>query len=134
MMTDPVADMLTRIRNAVRVKHGKTGIPHSRFKEGVAKVLQEEGYIETYKVLVDEAKPCRKNLFVFFKYGANNESPINAIERISRPGKRVFRDTDSFEKVLDGLGITILSTSKGIMSHRKAKKENIGGEVLCRVW
>lgn len=134
MMSDPVADLLTRIRNALGRKHPQTEIPHSIFKEGVVKVLKEEGYIEGYKVSTDETKPERKLLHVFLKYDGDRRPVIKGIRRISKPGCRVFRQREKLKKVLDGLGISILSTSRGIVSNKAAEKLNVGGELICTVW
>ena len=129
-MTDPIADMLTRIRNANRKSVAKVLVPSSREKVGVAEVLKREGYILDFKIV--EAGP-RKELWVYLKYGANGEHVIQAIVRKSKPGCRIYRGTKEIDRVMDGLGITVLSTPKGILSDREARKSNVGGEVLFTV-
>jgi small subunit ribosomal protein S8 len=136
-MTDPIADMLTRIRNAVGAKRPRVDIPASKLKVEIARVLQEEGYVLGYK-MVDEtpegARTPQKFVRVFLKYGARGERVISGIERISRPGRRVYSGHDEVPPVLGGLGISILTTSRGLMTGRAAAKAGIGGEVLCKVW
>ncbi len=131
MMTDPIADMLTRVRNAVRNRSKSVDCPSSKMKEGIAEVLKEEGFIEDYRVAEAGAK---KTLRVYLKYGEDGERVINAIERMSKPGRRVYRGAKEIPRVLDGLGISILSTQGGVMSDRKCRQLNVGGELLCRVW
>jgi small subunit ribosomal protein S8 len=130
MMTDPIADMLTRIRNAVRVERPHVDMPLSRLKLGVAEVLKREGYIWDYKEV--EAQPVN-HLRIELKYGPNGERVIQTIRRVSKPGKRVFSKSRDLRPVLNGLGISILSTSKGLVSDREARQQNLGGEVLCEV-
>ncbi len=130
MMTDPIADMLTRIRNAVRVERPHVDMPLSRLKLGVAEVLKREGYIWDYKEV--EAEPV-KHLRIELKYGPNGERVIQSIRRVSKPGRRVFSKSRDLRPVLDGLGISILSTSRGMVSDREARQQNLGGEVLCEV-
>ena len=130
-MTDPVADMLTRIRNALKVERPVVDVPFSRLKEGIVKVLVEEGYVWEYAVVED--KPVNK-LRIVLKYGQNGERVIQRIRKISKPGRRSYCGPADLRPVLNGLGITILSTNKGILSDRKARTENVGGEVLCEVW
>ncbi|MCR9291134.1 MAG: 30S ribosomal protein S8 [bacterium] len=130
MMTDPIADMLTRIRNAVRVERPHVDIPTSRVKLGVAEVLKREGYIWDYKEL--EAEPVN-TLRIELKYGPNGERVIQTIQRVSKPGRRVFSKSRELRPVLNGLGISIISTSQGVVSDREARQQNIGGEVLCEV-
>lgn len=131
MMTDPIADMLTRIRNAVRVERPHVDMPLSRLKLGVAEVLKREGYIWDYKEV--DAEPV-KHLHIELKYGPNGERVIQTIRRVSKPGRRVFSKSRDLRPVLNGLGISILSTSKGMVSDREAQQEqNLGGEVLCEV-
>ena len=136
-MTDPIADMLTRIRNAVGAKRPRVDIPASKLKVEIARVLQEEGYVLGYK-MVDEtpegARTPQKFVRVFLKYGARGERVISGIERISRPGRRMYSGHDEVPPVLGGLGISILTTSRGLMTGRAAAKAGIGGEVLCKVW
>jgi len=127
MMTDPIADMLTRIRNAIHAGHDRVEIPASKLKAGVCKVLKDEGYIRSFKILVRASNDI--NLKILLK-----EDAIVGLQRVSRPGLRQYRSYDSLPRVISGLGISILSTSKGIVSSRAAKKQKIGGEVLCNIW
>ena len=131
MMTDPIADMLTRIRNAVRVERPYVDVPASKVKRGLADVLKREGYIWDWQVV--EAKPT-PNLRIELKYGPNGERVIQRIRRISTPGRRVYRQARELRPVLDGLGIRILSSSRGVISDREARQRNLGGEVLCEIW
>jgi small subunit ribosomal protein S8 len=131
MVTDPVADMLTRIRNALCARHERTLIPASRLKLRVAKILQQEGYVSD--VRESEAKG-RKTLTVVLKYGRDRKSIIDGIRRVSRPGRRVYVGCDEIPYVYSGLGVSILSTSKGLMTDKDARRQRIGGEVLCEVW
>ena len=130
MMTDPIADMLTRIRNAVRVERPHVDVPLSRVKLGVAEVLKREGYIWDYKEV--DGEPV-KQLRIELKYGPNGERVIQTIRRISKPGRRIFSKSRDLRPVLNGLGISIVSTSQGMVSDREARRQNIGGEVLCEV-
>ncbi|HEX2461212.1 MAG TPA: 30S ribosomal protein S8 [Vicinamibacterales bacterium] len=136
-MTDPIADMLTRIRNAVHAKHTRVDLPASRLKAEIARILQDEGYIHGFK-LVDEpgarGGAGRQVIRLFLKYGPRGERVISGIERISRPGRRVYFGRDDVPRVLGGLGTSILTTSRGVMSGREAAKAGVGGEVLCNVW
>ena len=136
-MTDPIADMLTRLRNAVAAKRSRVDIPASKLKVEIARILQAEGYVQGYKI-VDEtpegAKTPQKFVRIFIKYGPRGERVITGIERISRPGRRVYFGHDEVPQVLAGLGISILTTSRGLMTGRDARKAGIGGEVLCNVW
>ena len=133
-MTDPIADMLSRIRNAVAAKHTRVDMPSSRIKADIARILQDEGYIQGFKVL-DEAKPApSKSLRLFLKYGPHGERLITGLERISRPGRRVYFGRDDVPEVLAGLGTSILTTSRGVMTGRAAAKAGVGGEVLCNIW
>ena len=131
MMTDPIADMLTRIRNAVKIERPYVDIPLSKEKQGVAGVLQREGYIWDFEV-VGEAP--RQMLRVNLKYGPNGEAVIQDIQRVSKPGCRVHRKVGELQEVMQGLGIWILSTNKGILSSREAKTQTVGGEVLARIY
>ncbi|PIE23412.1 MAG: 30S ribosomal protein S8 [Planctomycetota bacterium] len=133
-MTDPISDMLTRIRNAVRVKKHNVSMPASRMKVGIARVLKDEGYIEAFEVHTDEAKPSHSSLQLALKYGPDGEVLIQHLQRFSKPGCRRYRGCKDIPDVLNGLGITILSTPKGVLSDREARKENVGGEVLCTVY
>ena len=130
-MTDPVADLLTRIRNATRNGHGSVKIPYSHLKKNVLRVLKEQGYILDYSAEMEGTKGV---LRVDLKYGADGELVIRSIQRISKPGRRIYRRATDLPNVLNGLGIAVLSTSRGVMSNREARKLGIGGEVLCEVW
>jgi small subunit ribosomal protein S8 len=130
-LTDPVADFLTRIRNAHNARHQKLDVPASKLKLEIARILKEEGYLSNFKVTDEEGK---KILRVYLKYGPNNEAAINCIERVSRPGCRVYVGRNEIGRVLGGLGINILTTPKGVMTGRQARKEGVGGEVLCQVY
>lgn len=132
--SDPVGDMLAMIKNAYGRRHKRVSLPHSIMKEGVAKVLRTEGYLEDVKTIQDEKKKERKSLHLYLKYDGTGESVISEIKRVSKPGCRIFRGVDSLERIMDGLGIQVLSTSKGIMSDRQARKERVGGELVCKVW
>jgi small subunit ribosomal protein S8 len=135
-MTDPIADMLTRLRNAVSAKHTRVDMPASRLKADIARILQDEGYIQGFKLLDDSNVPVApvKTLRVFLKYGPKGERIITGVERISRPGRRVYFGRDDVPEVLAGLGTSILTTSRGVMTGREAVKAGVGGEVLCNVW
>jgi small subunit ribosomal protein S8 len=130
-MSDPLADMMTRIRNAVMVKFDTVVMPSSRNKASIAKVLKDEGFISDFQV-IDEG--IQGTLKLNLKYGPNRESVITGIKRISKPGLRKYAKADALPKVLDGLGISIISTSKGIVTDRTARAQNTGGEILCEVW
>ena len=131
MMTNPIADMLTRIRNAVSVERPHVELPASKVKRGLAEVLKREGYIWDFDEV--ETKPVQQ-LKLDLKYGPNGERVIQRIRRISKPGRRVYRKARDLKPVLNGLGITIISTSRGVVSDREARQRNLGGEVLCEVW
>lgn len=130
-VSDPLADMLTRIRNADMARHGKVDIPASRMKISVAKILKREGYIKNYKVLKDRGHGI---LRIFVKYDQGNQGIITGLRRLSKPGRRVYVKKKDIPFVLNGLGIAMLSTSKGILTDREARKENVGGELLCSIW
>ncbi|HTF56463.1 MAG TPA: 30S ribosomal protein S8 [Planctomycetota bacterium] len=132
--SDPVGDMIAMIKNANQRRHPKLGVPHSKLKEGVAQVLKSEGYLSDVKVIEDEKKPYRKTMWLFLKYDPENRRVLTDIKRVSTPGRRIFRGSGEVAKVLDGLGVTVLTTSRGILSSRKAKKLNVGGEIICKVW
>jgi small subunit ribosomal protein S8 len=132
MQTDPIADFLTRIRNAAAAKHQRVDVPASRLKADIARILKEEGYISTFK-MVDENK-TRKVLRVFLKYTPDRRSVITGIKRISKPGARRYLGFTDIRPVVGGLGINILTTPKGLMSGRNARKSKLGGEILCEVW
>lgn len=129
--TDPIADMLTSLRNAVRVRHPKVDVPASRIKAEIARVLKEEGFIAAYKVM-DEKR--RKVLRLYLKYAPNKQSVITGVRRMSTPGRRRYLGNRELRPVLGGLGISILTTPKGIMTGRAARRSGVGGEVLCEVW
>jgi len=132
-MTDPIADMLTRIRNAVTAKHTRVDMPASRIKADIARILTDEGYIQGFK-LVDEPGAVQKTLRLNLKYGPHGERTITGIQRISRPGRRVYFGREDVPEVLAGLGTSILTTSRGVMTGRAAMRAGVGGEVLCNVW
>lgn len=131
MMTDPIADMLTRIRNAVRVERPNVDMPLSKVKQGLADVLKREGYIWDWQEV--EEQPVNQ-LRIELKYGPNGERVIQKIQRVSKPGCRVYRKAKDLKPVLNGLGIKILSTNRGVVSDREARQRKLGGEVLCEVW
>ncbi len=133
-MTDPIADMLTRIRNAVTAKHTRVDMPASRLKAEIARILQDEGYIQGFKLLDEADRPSQQTLRLFLKYGPHGEKLITGVERISRPGRRVYFGRDDVPEVLGGLGTSILTTSRGVMTGRAAAKAGVGGEVLCNIW
>ena len=130
-MTDPVADMITRIRNGVRAKVPRVDIPHSKLKAEIARILKDEGYIANYKVLEDQKQGM---LRVFLKYGPGMERVITDLQRVSRPGCRIYCGKGEIPRVYGGLGINILSTSRGLMTGRTAAREGVGGEILVNVW
>ena len=133
MMTDPIADMLTRIRNAVTVERPQVEMPLSKVKRGVADVLKREGYIWDWSEVEDASRPA-KNLRLELKYGPNGERVIRHIKRVSKPGRRVYSRAKDLAPVLNGLGISVISTSRGVLSDREARQQNLGGEVLCEIW
>ena len=130
-MTDPIADMLTRIRNANTVGHETVEIPASKMKKAIAEILKEEGYIADFEMIEDDKQGMIK---VTMKYGSNKERVISGIKKISKPGLKVYAKSNEVPKVLGGLGIAIISTSKGIVSDKEARKLGVGGEVICYVW
>ncbi len=130
-MTDPVADFLARVRNAIKARHQKCDVPLSKLKVEMARILKEEGYIANFKATDEEG---RKLLRVYLKYDGNNASPISQLKRVSRPGCRVYVGHAEIPRVLGGLGINILTTPKGVMTGRQARKEGVGGEVLCEIY
>ena len=130
-MTDPIADMLTRIRNANTVKHETVDVPASNIKKEIARILLEEGFVKGYDVIEDGKQGIIR---LQLKYGIEGERGISGLKRISKPGMRVYSSKDEIPKVLNGLGVAIMSTSKGILTDREARKENVGGEVICYVW
>ncbi len=134
-MTDPIADMLARIRNATLARKTRVDMPSSRLKVEIAKILENEGYVQGFKVLdAVDGERAQAELRVFLKYGPRGERVITGIERVSRPGRRVYFGRDAVPDVLAGLGTSILTTSRGVMTGREAVKAGVGGEVLCNVW
>lgn len=130
-MTDPIADMLTRIRNANMAAHESVDVPASKMKKSIADILVNEGYIKGYDVIEDNKQGIIR---IQMKYGQNKEKVITGIKKISKPGLKVYAKRDDIPKVLGGLGIAIISTSKGVITDKEARKENVGGEVICYVW
>ena len=130
-LTDPVADFLTRIRNSIRARHQKLDVPASKLKSEIARILKEEGYIANYKPTEENGQ---KVIRVYLKYGPNNEAAIRDLQRVSRPGCRVYLGRDEIRRVQGGLGISIMTTPKGVMTGRQARREGVGGEILCEVW
>ena len=131
MISDPIADMLTRVRNALKARFQKVDVPASKLKSELARILKDEGYILNYKI-VDEGN--HKAIRVYLKYTAANQPVISHIERVSRPGCRVYVGSTEIPKVLGGLGVNILTTPKGVMTGKSARKEGVGGELLCQIW
>lgn len=131
MMTDPIADMLTRVRNGNNARHNSVDIPASNIKKELAQILLDEGYIKGFDIIEDAKQGIIR---IELKYGVNNEKVISGIKRISKPGLKVYVKKDEIPKVLGGLGIAIISTSKGILTDKIARKEQVGGEVICYVW
>ncbi|MBE7060779.1 MAG: 30S ribosomal protein S8 [Ruminococcaceae bacterium] len=130
-ITDPIADMLTRIRNASSAKHDSVDVPASNMKKQIAEILLEEGYIKNYQVIDDKTQGVIR---ITLKYGANKTKVISGIKRVSKPGLRIYAGKEDLPKVLRGMGIAIISTSKGIMTDKEARRQNVGGEVLAFVW
>ena len=130
-MTDPIADMLTRIRNALMASYNSVDVPGSRMKINIAKVLKSEGFIKNFKLIDDKKQGIIK---IYFKYDEKGEPTIDGLKRVSKPGCRIYAKNDKVPKVLNGFGINILSTSKGIITDKQAKEMGVGGEVICSVW
>lgn len=130
-MTDPIADMLTRIRNALKAMHDEVSVPSSKMKVAIAKILKDEGYIKDYKVIQDNKQGILK---IALKWGSHGEKVITGLKKVSKPGWRVYCGKEDIPVVIGGLGITILSTSRGILTGAQAKKMDIGGEVICNIW
>ena len=130
-MTDPIADLLTRIRNAIIARHDRVDVPSSRIKVAIVRILKDEGFIKNFKVSKDNKQGLIR---VFLKYADQNAPVINGLERISRPGRRVYQRSAELEPVLSGLGVAILSTSSGVMTDKEARRQNLGGEMLCHIW
>jgi small subunit ribosomal protein S8 len=133
MMTDPIADMLTRLRNANLAFHDEVAMPSSKLKEALAGILQQEGYITGFEVNDDSARPGRQ-LVITLKYSPERQRTISGVRRISKPGLRVYSKATDVPRVLGGMGISILSTNQGLMTDREARKRRVGGEILCQVW
>nr|WP_297198608.1 30S ribosomal protein S8 [Thermanaeromonas sp.] len=130
-MTDPIADFLTRIRNANLAYHEKVEVPASRVKRAIAEIMKNEGFIKDYEYIDDGKQGI---LRIYLKYGPNKERVITGLKRISRPGLRIYARKDQLPRVLGGLGIAVISTSKGIMTDKQARREGVGGEVICYIW
>jgi small subunit ribosomal protein S8 len=137
-MTDPISDMLTRLRNAVSAKHSRVDLPASKLKAEIARILQDEGYIQGFRIVEEPSEKSGRQpqqiIRVFLKYGPHGEKVMTGLERISRPGRRVYLGAEDVPNVLGGLGTSILTTSRGVMTGRAARKAGVGGEVLCNVW
>lgn len=131
MLTDPIADMLTRIRNAVIVKSERVDVPASKLKVEIAKIMKDEGFIKAYKIVKDKKQGIIK---ITLKYNSDNTSVISGLKRVSKPGRRVYVGKDEIPRVMGGLGISIVSTSKGVLCDRACVKEGVGGELLCQIW
>ena len=130
-MTDPIADMLTRVRNASSAMHDEVFIPSSKLKENIAKILVDEGYVDSYEIATDEGHPTMR---ITLRYSEERERVISGIRRISKPGRRVYRGAQELPRVLGGLGVAIISTSQGLMTDKQARRAKVGGEVLAYVW
>ncbi|MEW5724079.1 MAG: 30S ribosomal protein S8 [Thermodesulfobacteriota bacterium] len=130
-MTDPIADLLIRIKNALMARHDRVDIPSSRLKVDIVRLLKEEGFVKNYKVIKDNKQGV---LRVFLKYNENNQPVIKGLKRVSRPSRRVYMPADGIPPVLSGLGLAIISTSKGVMTDKEARRQNVGGEMMCAVW
>ncbi|QIK71428.1 30S ribosomal protein S8 [Propioniciclava coleopterorum] len=133
-MTDPIADMLTRLRNANQAYHDSTSMPHSKIKVGIAEILKQQGYITSYEVIDPAEGEVGKTLNITLKYGQNRERSIAGLRRISKPGLRVYAKSNALPKVLGGLGVAIISTSQGLLTDKEASRKSVGGEVLAYVW
>jgi small subunit ribosomal protein S8 len=130
-MTDPISDMLTRIRNATMVRHDRTDVPASKMKLEIAKILKQEGYIRTFKLIEEGPQGAIR---VYLKYADDGEPAIHGMNRVSRPGRRVYRSVDDLPKVRAGLGVAVISTSRGVVTDEQARGLRVGGEVLCEIW
>ena len=130
-MTDPIADLLTRIRNATMVRHDRTDVPASKMKLEIAKILKQEGFIRTFKLL--EEGP-QGTIRIYLKYADDGEPAIHGLRRVSRPGRRVFKGVEGLPKVRNGLGVAVVSTNRGVLTDDQARSQSVGGEVLCEVW
>ena len=130
-MTDPIADYLTRIRNAMARRHSKVDIPASNMLKAISRILHEQGYIRNFTVIEDDKQGVVR---IYLKYGADKASAITGLKRVSRPGFRIYSKVDEIPRVMNGLGVAIVSTPKGILTDKQARKERVGGEVLCEIW
>ena len=130
-MTDPIADLLTRMRNALMAKHDRLDVPHSKLKQNICGLLKSEGFIEDYSIV--EQSP-QNALRVFLRYNREGVPAVRLVQRVSKPGRRVYRGADDIKPVLNGLGVAIVSTSKGLLTDRQAREQRVGGEILCEVW
>ena len=130
-MTDPIADLLTRIRNALIARHDRVDVPASRMKVAIVRILKDEGFIKNFKVSKDNKQGLIR---VFLKYSDQNTPVINGLERLSKPGRRVYERAAGIEPVLSGLGVAIVSTSSGVMTDKEARRQNLGGEMICQIW
>ncbi|MCS6884557.1 MAG: 30S ribosomal protein S8 [Acidobacteriota bacterium] len=131
MITDPISDMLTRMRNALAARHAKVDVPASKIKLEIARILRDEGYITNYKI---SGEGARKSIRIYLRYGPKGESVINHLERVSKPSCRRYVAKRDIPSVLGGLGISIISTSKGVMTGKQARKQNLGGELICKIY
>ncbi|WP_394826550.1 30S ribosomal protein S8 [Pendulispora albinea] len=134
MMTDPIADMLTRIRNGALARHDRVEMPHSRLKEHLGQVLKAEGFLDDVRVSEPDDPAAPRTLTLVLRYGRDRQSAIDGLRRVSSPGRRVYVRHDRIPRVRSGLGVSILSTSRGVMTDRDARKQRVGGELLCEVW
>jgi small subunit ribosomal protein S8 len=132
-MTDPISDFLTRVRNALNARHEVTDIPSSKLKVELARILKEEGYIDNFKVIVDDDSK-QGTLRVYLKYGPEDEDVINGLKRVSKPGRRVYVSGKEIPKVMGGYGVNVVSTSHGLLTGKDARRMNVGGEILCEIW
>ncbi len=130
-MTDPISDMLTRIRNATMVRHDRTDVPASQMKLEIAKILKQEGFIRTFKVVEEGPQGIIR---IYLKYAEDGEPVIHGLERVSKPGRRVYRAVDELPRIQNGLGVAVVSTNRGVLTDEQARSLKVGGEVLCRVW
>ena len=130
-MTDPIADMLTRLRNATMVRHDRTDVPASKMKLEIAKILKQEGYIRTFKLIEEGTQGV---LRIYLKYSPDGEPVIHGIQRVSKPGLRVYRGVQELPKVRNGLGVAVVSTSRGVVTDEQARRLGVGGEILCEIW
>ncbi len=130
-MTDPIADLLTRMRNAVLAKHDRLDVPHSKLKRNVCEVLKAEGFIENFEVVED---PPQDLIRIYLRYNREGVPAMRHLQRVSKPGRRVYRGADGIKPVLNGLGVAVVSTSKGLLSDQQAREQRVGGEILCELW